>query len=117
MHPTTTYRSSLAGSVLAATGATACCFLPLALVASGLGGAWIASLRMLEPLQPLFAGIMFLCLGMAFHTLYIRPKRCTPGDVCAAPQVLRRQRIIYWIVVAFIVVMGVVYAIYNGAYL
>lgn len=116
MDPTTTYRSSLAGSVLAAIGATACCFLPLVLVAAGVGGAWIASLRLLEPLQPLFAGIMVLCLVVAFHTLYIRPKRCAPGDVCAAPHVLRRQRIVYWAVVAFIVAMGVVYAIYNGAF-
>jgi mercuric ion transport protein len=110
MNPNTAYRSSLTGSILAAVGATACCFLPLALVTVGLGGAWIASLRMLEPLQPVFAGIMLLCLGIAFHTLYIRPKRCAPDEVCATPQVLRRQRIIFWLVVAFIVAMGVVYA-------
>ena len=111
MHPNTAYRTSIIGSVLAAIGATACCFLPLALVTIGVGGAWIANLRVLEPFQPLFAGMTFLGLGLAFHLLYIRPKQCAPGDACASPAVLRRQRIVLWVVVAFIAVMGLVYAL------
>jgi len=91
-------RGSLAAGVLAAFGASACCFGPLALVTVGFGGAWAARLRSLEPLQPVFIALTVLFLGIAFHWLYIRPRRCAPGEVCAAPAVLRRQRALFWLV-------------------
>lgn len=88
---------SLVGGLLAAFGASACCFGPLALVAVGLGGAWAARLRLLEPLQPVFVGLTLLFLGVAFHRLYIKLRRCAPGETCIAPEVLRRQRLLFWL--------------------
>lgn len=84
--------------MLAAFGASACCFGPLAFVTLGLGGAWAGRLRLLEPLQPVFVGLTLLFLGIAFHRLYIKPRRCAPGEVCAPPAVLRRQRVLFWLV-------------------
>src|SRR6266481_64665 len=98
-------RASLAGGVLAAIGATACCFGPLLLVTLGFGGAWAARLQALTPLQPVFIGLTLVFIGFAFHRLYIRPRQCAPGEVCEAPDVLRRQRVAFWIVVAVIVAM------------
>lgn len=100
-------QTSLVGGVLAAFGATACCFGPLLLVSVGAGGAWAARMASLTPFQPYFAGLAALFMGFAFHRLYIRPRRCAPGDVCATPQALRRQRIAFWIVAAIIAVMAV----------
>lgn len=97
--------SSLVAGLLAALGATACCFGPLLLVTIGLGGAWVSSLRALEAYQPVFAGLTLAFIGFAFHRLYIRPRHCAPGEVCAMPAVLRRQRIAFWIVVAIIAAM------------
>ena len=97
--------ASLAAGVLAAIGATACCFGPLLLVTLGFSGAWAAGLRSLAPLQPVFAGLTALFVGWAFHRLYIRPRHCAPGEVCEVPQVLRRQRVLFWFVVAVIAAM------------
>lgn len=98
-------QASLVGGVLAAFGATACCFAPLLLVTLGFGGAWAARMARLEPFQPYFIGLSALFIGFAFHRLYVRPRRCRAGEVCELPQVLRRQRIAFWIVLAVIVVM------------
>jgi len=98
--------ASLAAGVLAAIGATACCFAPLLLVALGFSGAWAARMQGLAPLQPVFAALTLLFVGWAFHRLYVRPRRCAPGEVCEAPQVLRRQRMLFWTVVALIASMA-----------
>ena len=98
-------QASLAASVLAAIGATACCFGPLLLVTLGFGGAWAARLGGLAPLQPYFIGLTVLFMGFAFYRLYIRPRQCAPGEVCEVPQVLRRQRIAFWVVLVSIVAM------------
>lgn len=97
--------SSLIASVLAAIGATACCFGPLLLVTLGLGGVWVSSLRALEPYQPVFALLTLAFIGFAFYRLYIQPRRCAPGEACAIPAVLKRQRIIFWLVVVVVAAM------------
>ena len=96
---------SIVAGVLAALGATACCFGPLLLVTLGVGGAWVSSPRALEAYQPLFVLLTLAFVGFAFHRLYIQPRRCAPGDVCAVPNVLKRQRIVFWVVVAIIAAM------------
>ena len=109
MNPSTAAKSSpvspLIASVLAAIGATACCFGPLLLVTLGLGGAWVSSLRALEPYQPVFALLTLAFIGFAFYRLYIQPRRCAPGEACAIPAVLKRQRIIFWLVVVVVAAM------------
>jgi mercuric ion transport protein len=96
---------SVVGGLLAAFGASACCFGPLALVTLGIGGAWTARLRLLEPLQPIFIGLTLLFLGVAFHRLHIKPRRCAPDQVCASPAVLRGQRLLFWLATAAAVAM------------
>ncbi len=99
-------QASLAAGALSALGATACCFGPLLLVTLGLGGAWAARMQGLAAFQPFFAGLTLLFIGFAFHRLFVKPPRCAPGEICEAPQVLRRQRIVFWVVVAVIAVMA-----------
>ena len=98
--------ASLAAGILAAVGATACCFGPLLLVTLGFGGAWAARMERLTPLQPFFTGLTALFIGFAFYRLYLGPRQCAPGDVCEVPRVLRRQRVAFWLVVALIAVMA-----------
>ena len=109
MNPSTVTKNSLVSplivGVLAAIGATACCFGPLLLVTLGLGGAWVSSLRALEPYQPAFALLTLAFIGFAFYRLYIQPRRCAPDEVCALPTVLKRQRIIFWLVVVVVAAM------------
>jgi mercuric ion transport protein len=94
---TTTTRSSasLVAGLLAALGASACCFAPLALVALGVGGAWAGRLQRLEPLQPCLDGLALAFVGLAFHRLYMRPRRCAEGEACEPPAVPRRRRAVF----------------------
>jgi mercuric ion transport protein len=91
-------KGSLVAGVLAAIGASVCCVGPLVLLALGIGGAWIANLTALEPLRPWFIAATLLFLGLAFRRLYLQPQACEPGAACAEPIVLKRQRMIFWIV-------------------
>lgn len=92
------FKGSLVAGVLAAIGASVCCVGPLLLLALGIGGAWIAHLIALEPLRPWFTAVTLVFLGLSFHRLYLRPQSCEPVDSCAVPAVLKRQRLIFWIV-------------------
>lgn len=91
-------KGSLVASALAAVGASVCCVGPLVLLTLGIGGAWIANLTALEPLRPWFIAATLLFLGRAFWRLHLQPQVCEPGAACAEPIVLRRQRLIFWVV-------------------
>ncbi|WP_460034686.1 mercuric transporter MerT family protein [Methylothermus subterraneus] len=83
-------KSALIAGVAAAVGASACCVLPLVLVSLGIGGAWVGSLTAMAPYRPIFLGLTLLFLGLAFYQLYLKPRACAPGEVCADLRVLRR---------------------------
>ena len=91
-------RGSLLAGALAAVGASVCCVGPLVLLMLGIGGAWISNLTALEPLRPWFIAATLLFLGRAFRRLYLQPQVCEPGAACAEPIVLKRQRLIFWLV-------------------
>lgn len=55
----------LAAALGAAVAASACCTIPLALVALGFSGAWIGTLTALEPFRPLFIGLAVGALAYA----------------------------------------------------
>ena len=97
MQSTPSARTSLVAGALAALGATACCLGPLLLVSLGIGGVWVGGLGALEPFRPIFIGVAALFFGVAFHRLYIVPRRCAPGEACALPATLVRQKIAFWI--------------------
>lgn len=91
-------KGSLLAGVLAAIGASVCCVGPLVLLTLGIGGAWIANLTALEPLRAWFIAATLLFLGLAFRRLYLQPQVCEPGAKCAEPIVLKRQRLMFWVV-------------------
>jgi mercuric ion transport protein len=96
--PALKLKGSLIAGALAAVGASVCCVGPLVLLMLGIGGAWISNLTALEPMRPWFIAGTLLFLGMAFRRLYLQPQVCAPGAACAEPIVLKRQRLIFWIV-------------------
>jgi mercuric ion transport protein len=91
-------KGSLVAGIIAAIGASVCCVGPLLLLALGIGGAWIGNLTALEPYRPIFIGLTLLFLGLAYRQLYLVPQPCTTGAQCADPRVLKRQRLIFWLV-------------------
>lgn len=100
------------GTLFSAIMASACCWLPLVLLAVGVSGAGIAST--LEAYRPLFIVVTFGFLGAAFYLTY-RPKKtaaadghdcCTPNAVedCCAPAMKGRfsmmtlNKVMLWVV-------------------
>jgi mercuric ion transport protein len=102
-NPVDTTRRSLIASVAAALTASVCCVGPLALLALGVSGAWIANLTALEPYRPIFIGATLVFLGLAFRKLYLLPRTCEPGKACAVPTHLRKQRTAFWMVSVLLV--------------
>jgi len=90
--------TSVIGASLGSIGASLCCIGPLVLLSLGIGGAWVSTLTALTPYRWIFITITLGFLGWAFYKLYIAPRQCAPGDVCAIPATLRNQRIIFWVV-------------------
>ena len=97
-------RGALAAGGLAALLASTCCLGPLVLVSLGVSGAWIGNLTALEPYRPLFLGAALIALFFAYRRIFRPAQDCKPGEVCALPQVRRAYRIVFWIVVALVVV-------------
>jgi copper chaperone CopZ len=70
------------GTIISAIMASACCWLPLVLLAVGVSGAGIAAT--LEAYRPLFITLTFGFLAAAFHFTY-RPRssQTSNGDCCS----------------------------------
>lgn len=91
--------------MLAAIGASVCCVVPLVLVLLGISGAWIAYLTAFDPWRPWFISATFLCLGVAFWSLYGASSRCRTEGACVELVTLRRRRFWLWIATAVIVLL------------
>lgn len=98
-------RTSLAGGMLAAIVASACCLGPLVLVTLGISGAWISNLSALEPYRPVLIGVALVFMAFAYREIFVKaaqPEACEPGALCAAPQTNRTYRVIFWVVSALV---------------
>ena len=82
-------------AVLAAIGASACCFGPLLLLGLGISGAWIANLTSMEPYRLYFTFATLLMLTFVFGKLYLLPQQCEEDNHCVSIQrmqaILRNQ--------------------------
>lgn len=86
--------ASLAGAVLSAVAASACCIGPLAFAMLGLGGAGF--LVAMEPYRPIFAVVTLGLLGVGFYTTY-RPRAAKIDDCgCEMPMTNRVGRWTLW---------------------
>lgn len=92
-------------SVLSAIVASACCWLPLLLVAFGASAAGASAA--FERLRPFFLALAPIFLGVGFYFAYFRKGACGPGGACAAPnrRLKRVNRAMLW--VASVVVVAV----------
>jgi mercuric ion transport protein len=97
-------RGALFAGGLAALLASTCCLGPLVLVTLGFSGAWIGNLTVLEPYRPIFLGAALVAMFFAYRRIYRPAQDCKPGDVCAVPQVRSTYKIIFWVVVALVLI-------------
>ncbi len=96
---------SLVAGVVSGVLASVCCVGPFVLLMLGVGGAWIGTLTLLKPYQPIFIGITLVFLGLAFRRLYLVPQVCEPGTPCANPVTRRNQRIVFWVVTVLVLAL------------
>lgn len=94
--------ATMAGAVVSAFLASACCIGPLLLALLGLGGAGL--LIKLEPYRPYFTVVTLAALGAGFWFTYRKPK-VVEGDDCGCehPRSNRFGKVLLWVVTALVV--------------
>ncbi len=97
-------RGALLSGGLAAILASTCCLGPLVLITLGVSGAWISNLTLLEPYRPIFIGAAVMALFFAYRRIWRPAASCEPGQVCALPQINRRYKALFWVVVALVII-------------
>ncbi len=110
----------LLGAVGAAVAASICCLGPLLLVALGVSGAWIGSLRTLEAYRPMLMLATASFLAFAFLRVY-RPRQeaCAAGSTCANLATKRLSKTSLWLatllVIALLVSPNVIARLSSGS--
>lgn len=95
--------ASLGGSMLAAITASLCCIGPL--VAVVLGASGFAASAVLEKWRPVFLGVTFALLALAWYLTYRKPKAaCEDGSACATKPVAKWNRVVLWFATGFVLV-------------
>lgn len=77
-------RFTIGGSVVAAVLSSACCWLPLLLLAFGASAAGVSAF--FERWRPLFLIVAVALLGAGFYVVYFRKATCADGACEAAPR-------------------------------
>ena len=93
------------GALLAAVGASACCVGPFLLLSLGIGGAWISTLTAMEPVRPFFIVMTLIFIVLGYRKLYLTSDRCAVGEICSTSDNPRRQRLLFWLGSAFILIL------------
>ena len=95
-----------ATALVSAIAASSCCVLPLLFVSVGISGAWIGSLTVLAPYQPIFLGIAAASIAAAFRSMYRRNDAACAGPDCGTPASRRVTKVALWSVVVVLLVAG-----------
>jgi len=98
-------KGTLIGSIIAGIAASTCCIGPLVLLTLGISGSWIGNLSAMEAFRPYFMGITLILLGLTFRKLYLVPQACAVDAPCSTPSNLRKQRITFWMVSVFVLIV------------
>src|SRR6266481_8711342 len=85
------------GSVIAAVAASICCIGPLVAVMLGVGS--LAAASGLQKWRPLFLGVTFVLLGVAWYLTYRKPRieGCAEGTACATKPSAKAGKVVLWI--------------------
>jgi len=94
---------AVGGSVLSALAASACCWIPLLLIAFGVSAGGVSA--WFEQYRWLFLGITAVLLGTGFYFVYFRKPHCAPGSACATPnlKLQRFSRVMLWVATVVVI--------------
>ncbi len=106
-------RFTLGGSVVAAVLSSACCWLPLLLLAFGASAAGVSAF--FEQWRPAFLVLAVALLGAGFYVVYFRKASCAKGACETMPRSPRVfSRALLW-VAALLVALFAMFPNYAGA--
>jgi len=97
---------STPAAVGSAIFSSACCWLPLLLLAFGLSAGGVVGF--FESVRPYFLAAAVVFLGAGFYLAYLRKRACKPGEACAVPN-RKGQRFnhgMLWVAAAFVIVFA-----------
>lgn len=98
-------KASLGGSIVAAITASLCCIGPLVAVALGAGG--FAASAVFEKWRPVFLGVTFALLALAWYLTYREPKEnCEEGAACATKPVAKWNKVVLWFATALVLTVA-----------
>jgi len=104
----------IAGSVVAAFGASLCCTLPIIFALTGF--SILGASAYFDILRPYLLVVTFGLLGSAFYYAYrpVPPAACAPGAACAVPENRRSARIVLWLVTVLVIALAA-FPYYSGS--
>lgn len=115
-------RLSTPAAVGSAILSSACCWLPLLLLAFGLSAGGVAGF--FEAVRPFFLAAAVIFLGVGFYFAYFwggRNPACKPGEACEAPNPKIQRfrgfnRVVLWIAAVLVIVFAL-FPYYSAALL
>ncbi len=109
-------RLAAGGALVSAVLSSACCWLPLVLLAFGASAAGVAGF--FERYRPIFLGVAVVLLAAGFYLVYLRKPACGPGEACSVPnrRLTRINRAMLWIATVFVAAFAL-FPSYVGALL
>ncbi len=78
----TDYRHLIAGGIAASLTTSICCLGPLALLATGVSGAWMSNLMFFERYQPILIAVILLAFVLAGRNVFFTTNAVGENDSC-----------------------------------
>ena len=104
----TTKKIIATGGLLGAIVASTCSVLPVFLLALGISGSWIGSLRSLASYKPFFVMISLVFIGTGFWMVYFKPQISVPrvqSTSCYRPFSEKTIKVMLWSAVIIILIV------------
>jgi len=104
------------GAGISAVLSSACCWLPLLLLAFGASAAGVSGF--FERYRPLFLGVSAVLLAAGFYLVYLREPACEPDADCSVPnaRLTRINKVMLWVAAVFVATFAL-FPNYVGALL
>ena len=83
----------ITAGLLASVTASICCLGPFALIATGLSGAWMSRLMVVEPMQPFIIALAVLFFGLAGWKIFYPTIKFEQRSSCSVQSIKSSQKI------------------------
>lgn len=95
-----------AGAVISAVLSSACCWLPVLLIAFGASAAGLSGF--FDTYRLYFLSVTAILLATSFYLVYFRKQKCGPGNACAVPnpKLVLFSKVMLWVAAAVVLLFA-----------